>query len=137
MARCYLDHAATTPTDPAVLERMLPYFRERFGNPSSIYRLGRQSFDALDAAHERVAAALYCRPTEVVFTGGGSEADNLAIKGVAFAQRRARQAHRHQRHRAPCRDAHLPAARAFEDIRSRICRSIATGWSVPTRWPRP
>ncbi len=84
----YLDHAATTPTDPAVLERMLPYFSERFGNPSSIYRLGRLSFDALDTAHETVAAALGCRPTEVLFTGGGSEADNLAIKGIAYAQRR-------------------------------------------------
>jgi cysteine desulfurase len=84
----YLDHAATTPTDPAVLERMQPYFAERFGNPSSIYRLGRLSLEALDAAHESVAEALGCRPTEVVFTGGGSEADNLAIKGVAQAQRR-------------------------------------------------
>ncbi|MBF6591853.1 MAG: IscS subfamily cysteine desulfurase [Ktedonobacterales bacterium] len=84
----YLDHAATTPTDPAVLERMLPYFSERFGNASSVYRLGRQSLDALDAAHEAVADALGCRPTEIIFTGGGSEADNLAIKGIASAQRR-------------------------------------------------
>lgn len=84
----YLDHAATTPVDPAVLERMLPYFSERFGNASSIYGLGRRSLEALDVAHEAVAAALGCRPTEVVFTGGGSEADNLAIKGVAYAPRR-------------------------------------------------
>jgi cysteine desulfurase len=79
----YLDHAATTPTDSAVIERMLPYFSEHFGNASSIYRLGRESLAALDAAHEAVAAALNCRPTEIVFTGGGSEADNLAIKGIA------------------------------------------------------
>ncbi len=84
----YLDHAATTPVDPRVLERMLPYFSDRFGNPSSVYGLGRMSLGAIDEAHEMVAQSLGCRPTEIVFTGGGSEADNLAIKGVAYAQRR-------------------------------------------------
>lgn len=84
----YLDHAATTPVAPEVLERMLPYFSDRFGNPSSIYGLGRQSLAALDEAHEVVADVLGCRPTEIVFTGGGSEADNLAIKGIAYASRR-------------------------------------------------
>ena len=84
----YMDHAATTPVDPAVLAAMLPYFTDQFGNPSSIYRLGRQSFDALETAHETVARMLGCRPVEIVFTGGGSEADNLAIKGVAYAKRR-------------------------------------------------
>ena len=84
----YFDHAATTPTAPAVLQRMLPYFSEFFGNPSSIYRLGRRNMEALDAAHETVAAALGARPTEIVFTGGGSEADNLAIKGIAYSPRR-------------------------------------------------
>lgn len=84
----YLDHAATTPTRAEVLARMLPYFSEFFGNPSSIYTLGRKSQDAVDTAHEMVAQALNCRPTEIVFTGGGSEADNLAIKGIAYAQRR-------------------------------------------------
>ena len=84
----YMDHAATTPTDPAVVARMLPYFGELFGNASSIYRLGRESQAALDEAHEQVADALNARPTEIIFTGGGSEADNLAIKGVAYAQRR-------------------------------------------------
>src|SRR5579863_1938073 len=84
----YMDHAATTPVDPAVLDRMLPYFSELFGNASSVYTLGRKSLEALDAAHESVARALNCRPTEIVFTGGGSEADNLAIKGVVYAQRR-------------------------------------------------
>jgi cysteine desulfurase len=83
----YLDHAATTPVDPRVLERMLPYFSERFGNPSSVYGLGRTSLEALDEAHELVAGALGRRPTEVIFTGGGSEADNLAIKGIAYAAR--------------------------------------------------
>lgn len=84
----YLDHAATTPIRDEVFARMQPYFSELFGNPSSIYTLGRKSLDALDAAHETVARALNCRPTEIVFTGGGSEADNLAIKGIAYAQRR-------------------------------------------------
>jgi cysteine desulfurase len=84
----YMDHAATTPVDPAVLAAMLPYFIDHFGNPSSIYRLGRQSFDALETAHETVARMLGCRPVEIIFTGGGSEADNLAIKGVAYAKRR-------------------------------------------------
>lgn len=84
----YMDHAATTPTHPAVIERMLPYFSELFGNPSSVYTLGRRSMEALDAAHELVAGLLNCRPTEIVFTGGGSEADNLAIKGIAYATRR-------------------------------------------------
>jgi cysteine desulfurase len=84
----YMDHAATTPLDPHVFERMRPYFSELFGNPSSIYGLGRTSLAALDAAHETVARLLNCRPTEIVFTGGGSEADNLAIKGVAHSSRR-------------------------------------------------
>lgn len=84
----YMDHAATTPTHPAVIERMLPYFGELFGNPSSVYTLGRRSMEALDSAHDSVAKLLNCRPTEIVFTGGGSEADNLAIKGIATATRR-------------------------------------------------
>jgi cysteine desulfurase len=84
----YMDHAATTPLDPRVFERMRPYFSEFFGNPSSIYGLGRKSLAAIDAAHETVARLLNCRPTEIVFTGGGSEADNLAIKGVAYSARR-------------------------------------------------
>jgi cysteine desulfurase len=84
----YLDHAATTPTDPRVLAAMLPHFSDQFGNASSIYSLGRRAHQALDAAHQQVAAVLNARPTEIVFTGGGSEADNLAIKGVAFAPRR-------------------------------------------------
>ena len=83
----YLDHAATTPTDPQVVEAMLPYFGECFGNPSSIYRLGRTSLEAVDTARATVAEILNCTPKEVVFTGGGSESDNLAIKGAALAQR--------------------------------------------------
>ncbi len=84
----YMDHAATTPLDARVFAAMQPYFSELFGNPSSIYRLGRRSLEALDAAHETVARLLNARPTEIIFTGGGSEADNLAIKGIAQAARR-------------------------------------------------
>ena len=83
----YLDHAATTPTDPAVVEAMLPYFTECFGNPSSIYRLGRAALQALDDARAMTAAVLHCAPKDIVFTGGGSESDNLAIKGAALAAR--------------------------------------------------
>lgn len=85
----YLDHAATTPTDPAVVEAMLPYFSEVYGNASSIYRVGRASLQAVDDARSSVARILGATPKEIVFTSGGSEADNLAIKGVALAQQRA------------------------------------------------
>jgi len=81
----YLDHAATTPVRPEALEAMLPFFSERFGNPSTLYRLGQDARKALEDARETVAQVLGCRPSEVVFTGGGTEADNLAIKGVALA----------------------------------------------------
>src|ERR1044071_7181084 len=85
----YLDHAATTPLDERVVAAMLPYFTEQFGNPSSIHRHGRAALEALDDARETVAAVLGASRKEIIFTGGGSEADNLAIKGVAFAQRQA------------------------------------------------
>ncbi len=82
----YLDHAATTPLDPAVLEVMLPFFTERFGNASSVYRLGREARRAVDRAREQVASVLHCQPAEVIFTSGGSESDNAAIKGAVFAK---------------------------------------------------
>jgi cysteine desulfurase len=85
----YLDHAATTPVDEQVVAAMLPYFGVRFGNPSSIHRFGRTALEALDEARETLAAVLGASRKEIVFTGGGSEADNLAIKGVALAQRAA------------------------------------------------
>ena len=83
----YLDHAATTRVDERVVEAMLPYFRERWGNPSSVYGHGRTARRALDESRDTVAGVLGCRPNEVLFTSGGSESDNLAIKGVAFARR--------------------------------------------------
>ncbi|MCS7050388.1 MAG: cysteine desulfurase [Thermomicrobium sp.] len=80
----YLDHAATTPVDPRVLEAMLPFFSDRFGNPSSIYAAGREARAALDQARARIARILNCQAREIVFTSGGTESDNLALKGVAF-----------------------------------------------------
>ena len=83
----YLDYAATTPVDPRVLNTMLPYFNETFGNPSSIHRYGQQAEAAVESARETVAAALNCRTDEIVFTSCGSESDNLAIRGTALAMR--------------------------------------------------
>jgi len=82
----YLDHAATTPMDRRAVEAMAPYLSESFGNPSSLYALGRTSRRVQDAAREAVAAALGARPSEVVFTSGGSESDNAAILGALQAR---------------------------------------------------
>jgi len=83
----YFDHAATTPVKPEVLEEMMPYFTNKFGNASSIYSIGRDSKKAVEEAREKVAKALGAMPREIFFTGSGSEADNWAIKGVAYANR--------------------------------------------------
>jgi len=85
----YLDYAATTPVDARVLDAMMPYFRETFGNPSSIHRFGQKAEAAVDEAREKIAAVLHCRPDEIIFTSGGSEADNLALRGAAQAGRNA------------------------------------------------
>ena len=83
----YMDHAATTPVRPEVLEAMLPYFSQHYGNPSSLYPLADESKKAIDRARRQVADVLGCRRSEVVFTSGGTESDNTAIKGVAMAMR--------------------------------------------------
>jgi len=88
----YLDYAASTPLDPRVMEAMLPYFSQHFGNPSSIHYFGQQSEAAVETARERIAAALNCQPHEIVFTACGSESDNLALRGAAWAARRERNA---------------------------------------------
>jgi cysteine desulfurase len=82
-----MDNAATTPTKKEVLAEMLPYFSEKYGNPSSIYSLGGQSKNAIEKAREQVATVLGAKSKEIYFTSGGSEADNWAIKGIAFANR--------------------------------------------------
>ena len=85
MASIYLDHNATTPLREEVLEAMLPYLRQEFGNASSLHSFGRAARKAIETAREQVAAALGAKPREIVFTGCGTEADNQAIKGVALA----------------------------------------------------
>ncbi|HVO85235.1 MAG TPA: cysteine desulfurase NifS [Syntrophobacteria bacterium] len=87
MRRIYLDYAATTPTDPEVLKAMLPYFSEAFGNPSSVHEFGRDARTAVEAARENVAALLGAKTAEIVFTSGGTESNNFAVKGVAYANR--------------------------------------------------
>src|SRR5918998_3739439 len=87
----YLDHAATTPLDPEVLAAMLPYFTERYGNPSSIYQLGQESRAAIDQARAGCARVLGCEPGEIIFTSGATESDNLALRGVAWGARLARR----------------------------------------------
>jgi cysteine desulfurase len=88
----YLDHAATTPLDPRVLDAMLPWLGGGFGNPSSLYRLGREAQAAIDAAREQVAVCLNARPSEIVFTSGGSESINAAVRGILGAAELARTA---------------------------------------------
>ncbi|HEY90435.1 MAG TPA: cysteine desulfurase NifS [Dehalococcoidia bacterium] len=87
MKRVYLDYAATTPTHPDVVKAMLPYFNESFGNPSSIYSYGQEAKGAIEEAREKVAVLIGAREDEIVFTSGGTESDNFAIKGTAFAQK--------------------------------------------------
>ena len=85
MRRVYMDHNATTPVHPEVLEAMMPFFKEEFGNASSIHWAGREVKKYVDEAREKVASLLNASPAEIVFTGCGTESDNMAIKGVAFA----------------------------------------------------
>src|SRR5438552_4910622 len=82
----YLDNAATTPVDPRVFEVMRPYWLQDWGNPSSVYGVGRRARRALDDARDRIAQVLNCRANEIIFTSCGSESDNLAVRGAAQAQ---------------------------------------------------
>ncbi len=82
----YLDHAATTPLDPAVFEAMRPFFWSEAGNPSSVHAVGRRAREAVDTAREQIASVLGCKPGEMIFTSGGTEADNLALIGLARAE---------------------------------------------------
>jgi cysteine desulfurase len=90
----YLDHAATTAVDPRVVEAMLPYWTQHYGNASSIYSLGRDAEHAMERARQKVAGILNCAPKEIIFTSCGTESDNLALRGVAFERRnRAKKNH--------------------------------------------
>lgn len=90
--KVYLDYAATTPVDSRVLEAMLPYFKDDFGNPSSVHTFGQRAEAALETSRESVAQVLNCRPDEIIFTSCGSESDNLAVRGAAMEAHRIRQA---------------------------------------------
>ena len=81
----YMDHAATTYAAKEVVDAMLTYFSEHFGNPSSVYSIGQENKAAIDAARAKVAAAINADPGEIYFTAGGSESDNWVLKGIAFA----------------------------------------------------
>ncbi|MEK6647333.1 MAG: cysteine desulfurase NifS [Candidatus Firestonebacteria bacterium] len=82
--RIYMDCAATTPVHPDVVQAMLPFFTENFGNPSTVHSFGREAKSAMEEAREKLANAIFAKPEEIVFTSGGTEADNFAIKGVAY-----------------------------------------------------
>ena len=88
MKRIYLDYAATTPMDPEVEIAMKPYFSEKFGNPSSIYSYGQEAKAAIEGARTQVAKCISAHAEEIVFTSGGTEADNFALKGIAFANQK-------------------------------------------------
>ncbi len=83
----YMDHSATTAVDPAVTEAMLPYFSEKYGNPSSLYSIGRQSRRSVEESRQKVADLIGAKKEEIIFTGSGTESDNLAIKGIALKNR--------------------------------------------------
>jgi len=87
MKSIYLDHAATTPMHPRALEAMLPYLQEQYGNPSSVYSLAREAKNAVEDARKRVAQFIGASPQEIIFTSGGTESDNMALWGVAQANR--------------------------------------------------
>lgn len=87
MKRIYMDHSATTPVAPEVLEAMLPYFTEMFGNASSLHSFGLEAKEALEESRSKVAALIGAQPEEIVFTSGGTESDNLALKGIANRSR--------------------------------------------------
>ena len=88
MKPIYLDYAATTPADPAVVQAMIPYFHDAFGNPSAIYSYGQEAKSAIEKARSSVSSLIGARDEEIVFTSGGTEADNFALKGVAFANQK-------------------------------------------------
>ena len=114
MDAIYLDHAATTPVHPAVLDAMLPYLREIHGNPSSVHAAGRAARNAIDGARDALAGALECASREVVFTGSGTEADNLALRGTL--ERYGAERGRHLVISAIEHDAVLETARRLESL---------------------
>jgi cysteine desulfurase len=112
--RVYLDHNASTPVHPEVLAEMLPYFTEKFGNPSSVHGFGREAREGMDLARDRVAAFLKVKPDEIVFTSGGTESDNFGIKGVALARGRGHLITTQIEHHAVLRTCEALEAQGFE-----------------------
>lgn len=108
----YLDYSSTSPTAPEVLEAMLPYLKEGYGNPSSIYRLAQEAREAVDSSREEVADLLGTHPSEIYFTGGGTEANNWAIKGIAFASKK--------------KDNHLITSKIEHHSVLRVCQYLET-----------
>jgi cysteine desulfurase len=118
----YLDYAATTPVDKRVLQAMMPYFSEEFGNPSSIHFLGQRAENALETARETVAGVINCKPDEIIFTSCGSESDNLALRGVSFAKRNETDSNRILTNRAE----HHAISRTAEQLEELF--GINVGW---------
>ncbi|MGD0057746.1 MAG: aminotransferase class V-fold PLP-dependent enzyme, partial [Methanomassiliicoccales archaeon] len=87
MAKVYFDNSATTRVDSRVLEAMLPFFTEEYGNPSSLHQFGREAYSAMQAVREKVAKAIGSRKDDIIFTSGGTESDNIAVQGFAYANR--------------------------------------------------
>jgi len=86
MRKCYFDHVATNPVHPDVLEAMIPYFKEEFGNPLSVYEYGARAKNAIESAREKVASLVNAKPAEIIFTSSGAEANNFALRGIALAK---------------------------------------------------
>jgi len=110
----YLDHNASTPVHPEVLAEMLPYFSEVFGNPSSVHGFGRAAREGVDVARERIGRFLSVRPDEIVFTSGGTESDNFAVKGLALARGRGHLITSRIEHHAVLRTCEALEGQGFE-----------------------
>ena len=87
MSKIYADHAATTPMRKEVYDSMIPYFKEVFGNPSSPHFLGKESRKSMEESRKSIANSINAKPEEIIFTSGGTESDNLAIQGIAYANK--------------------------------------------------
>lgn len=116
----YLDHSATTAVDPRVVEAMLPFWTTHYGNPSSIYSLGRRAASALEDARRRIAALLNCQPAELIFTSCGTESDNLALRGAALAA-----AERGKRHIITAPTEHHAVLHTVADLAERFDFEVA------------
>src|SRR5438552_6654225 len=123
----YLDYNATTPLDPAVVEAMLPYLREHFGNPSSSHAFGKTAHEAVDQARTQVAELLGAQPDEIVFTSGGTEASNHALKGAVFARPTDRRPWAWDAHIITCAIEHPATLQTCEFLKRLGCRITILG----------